>query len=88
MRTSALVLVGVHAEERAVGVAHGDGCGGVAVEDRVGGLGDFGFDDGAGSVEAGCGGAGVDAWSDAEVRRKEAGGAEGDEETALLGELL
>ena len=51
-------------------------------------MGDFGFDDGAGGVEACGGGAGVDARGDAEVRREEAGGAEGDEEAALLGELL
>ena len=88
MRTSALFCVRVHAEERAVGVADGDGCAGVAVEDGVGGFGDLGLDDGAGCVEARRGGAGVDAGGDAEVGGEEAGGAEGDEEAALFGELL
>ena len=72
------VLLGIHAEEWAVGVADGNGGGGVAVEDGVGGLGDLGVDDGAGSVEARRGGSGVDAWSDSEVGWEEAGGAEGD----------
>ena len=78
----------VHAEERAVGVADGDGFVCVAVEDGAGGLGDFGFDDGAGGVDLGGGGGGVDFRSDAEIGGHEAGGAEGDEEAALLGEFL